>query len=255
MREYLDQVLAGEKSPEPLFQDPELVNERYMLARQGIELERVIKMDGHDVILNLIYEGHQQQLYETWKEHPNEVVRRELARYGYFLDEYIYDVSNLVRREVIRAEPEQAFKLLTIPTDENLMLVRNWLVQQAHPNIELLEQYIQEPRAAHIYLDALQLKHKALTKLLTTFERTMTDAQLFKAGNPAWARDYKPELISTIQEADSRLKRKYGHYNNYVKILLDSALKLFNPTDKKKLVSVVGYKIEQGLNNHETSGD
>lgn len=255
MKIYLDQVIAGEKSPEPLFQDPELVNERYMLARQGIELERVIKMDGHDVILNLIYEGRQPEMYETWKEHPNEIVRRELARYGYFLDEYIYDVSNLVRREVIRAEPEQAFKLLAIPTDENLMLVRNWLVQQAHPNIELLEQYIQEPRAPHIYSDALQLKHKALTKPLTTFERTMTDAQLFKAGNPAWARDYKPELISTIQEADSRLKRKYGHYNNYVKTLLDSALKLFYPTDKWKLVSVVGYKIEQGLNNHETSGD
>lgn len=255
MKIYLDQILAGEKSPEPLFQDPELVNERYMLARQGIELERVIKMDGHDVILNLIYEGRRQEMYETWKNHPNEIVRREFARYGYFLDEYIYDASNLVRREVIRAEPEQAFKLLAIPTDENLMLVRNWLVQQAHPNIELLEQYIQEPRAPHIYLDALQLKHKALTKPLTTFERTMTNAQLFKAGNPAWARDYKPELISTIQEADSRLKRKYGHYNNYVKILLDSALKLFNPTDKKKLVSVVGYKIEQELNDHETSDD
>lgn len=83
----------------------------------------------------------------------------------------------------------------------------------------------------------------------------MTDTQLFKAGNPAWARDYTPALISTIQGADSRLKRKYGHYNNYVKILLDSALKLFDPTDKRKLVSVVGYKIEQELNNHERSDD
>lgn len=98
MKIYLDQVLAGEKSPEPLFQDPELVNERYMLARQGIELERVIKMDGH--------------------------------------------------------------KLLAIPTDKNLTLVRNWLVQQAHPNIELLERYIQEPKAPHIYLDELQLNIK-----------------------------------------------------------------------------------------------
>lgn len=255
MKEYLDQILAGEKSPEPLFQDPELVNERYMLARQGIELERVIRIDGHDVILNLIYEGRQQEMYETWKNHPNAVVRRELARYGYFLDEYIYDVSTLVRREVIRAEPKQAFKLLAIPTDKNLTLVRNWLVQQAHPNIELLERYIQEPKAPHIYLDELQSKHKALTQPLTTFERTMTDTQLFKAGNPAWARDYTPALISTIQGADSRLKRKYGHYNNYVKILLDSALKLFDPTDKRKLVSVVGYKIEQELNNHERSDD
>lgn len=109
----------------------------------------------------------------------------------------------------------------------------NLLKSTKNPNIKELQQFLEAPYGKDFersdlkqhyqdYMNALQLKLKALTNEPNPIEKTMTRSQLFLTNSPLWTNDMAPKDIIEIGRAVDWLK-KYGtkHQINY---LLDNII-------------------------------
>lgn len=108
LKEFERQVLAGEITDfEPYFEDGSInYHLRYILAKNNIE------MDGPGTILGFIKDKVHVDRYEKWKNHPLVDIRKELARAGYFQDDFINDPNVNVREAVIENDMHQGLKRL-----------------------------------------------------------------------------------------------------------------------------------------------
>lgn len=96
----------------------------------------------------------------------------------------------------------------------------NLLKSTKNPNIKELQQFLEAPYEKDFehsdlkqhyqdYMNALQLKLKALANEPNPIEKTMTRSQLFLTNNPLWTNDMAPKDIIEIVGAVDWLK-KYG---------------------------------------------
>lgn len=200
-------------------------------------LREIVDDVGDDqLILDLIGYGLACDHYEAWKDHPNETVRLSLATNGYFLDHYIHDIDDRIKYAAISKQPELMVELLANPTDDELRFARDYLYDQASPDVKHLKAYVD---AAHLHTDEPKdVKAKALlTKYLSdiveldAFTKTMTAAQLFTVNHPAWARGYDPEAIASVHDIVSALQRSgYTTKSAYADILFAIATEYQNDT-------------------------
>lgn len=138
LKEFERQVLAGEITDfEPYFEDGRLnYHLRYILAKNNIEVDRIIEMDGPGTILGFIKDKVNIDRYKEWKDHPNVAIRQTLARAGYFEDHYYDDPENSVRGIVIQNNVRKA--LTRIHSDNDLAFIKNqqflldWLLERLH---------------------------------------------------------------------------------------------------------------------------
>ena len=87
--EFQEAVKKGEITDfEPYFTnsyDKEQREQRYVLAKNGIETDRVTLMDGYNTIVDIINEGLLPERYEEWKRYPRasegEKTRLNINRY------------------------------------------------------------------------------------------------------------------------------------------------------------------------------
>lgn len=213
LNEFERQVLAGEITDfEPYFKEQYdsrktdqygQMDLRYILAKNGIETDRVAIMDGYNTIVDIINEGLLPERYEEWKHYPRAGVRQALADNGYFWDYFINDEDPYIRQQII--EQDLRLGLGRLDNDDDREVVRRVLERQTNDEIDLdiLKAYLE---AATEYGDTniafaypnLKLKYDALTAVPTTIEKTMTPAQLYVSNNPLWARDYTAEQIRRI---------------------------------------------------------
>lgn len=207
LNEFERQVLAGEITDfRPYFTKPydkEQMEQRYILAKNGVGTDRVSEMDGYNTIVEIIDEGLLPERYDEWKHHPRAGVRRALVDNGYFWDYFINDEDPYIRSSII--EQDLRLGLQRLDNDEDRDVVRRVLERQTNDEIELdiLKAYIEaateygDTNIAFVYPN-LKLKYDALTAVPTTIEKTMTPAQLYVSNNPLWARDYTAEQIRRI---------------------------------------------------------
>lgn len=218
--EFERQVLAGEITDfEPYFKEQydsrktEQYNQmdlRYILAKNGIETDRVAIMDGYNTIVDIINEGLLPERYDEWKHHPRAGVRRALVDNGYFWDYFINDEDPYIRSSII--EQDLRLGLQRLDNDEDRDVIRRVLEKQSNDELDLdiLKAYLKavkeygDTNIAYVYPN-LKLKYDALTTVPTTIEKTMTSAQLYASNNPLWARDYTAEQIRWIL---TRLRNK-----------------------------------------------
>lgn len=74
--EFQEAVKKGEINDfEPYMHKQKFDVRRKILAENGIEVDRIIKRDGNQVIVNLIEQGLATERYESWKNHPSKHVR------------------------------------------------------------------------------------------------------------------------------------------------------------------------------------
>ena len=148
LKEFERQVLAGEITDfEPYFKDNDLnYHLRYILAKLGIEVERVIEMDGPGTIFGFIKDKVHIDQYDEWKNHPNVTIRQELARAGYFQDEYFDDPDEGVRAIVIQNNVRKA--LTRIRNDNDLMRIKWSLETIVEPDVDVLSTYIDKQKTA-----------------------------------------------------------------------------------------------------------
>lgn len=207
LNEFERQVLAGEITDfRPYFTKPydkEQMEQRYILAKNGVGTDRVSEMDGYNTIVEIIDEGLLPERYDEWKHHPHAGVRRALVDNDYFWDYFINDEDPYIRQSII--EQDLRLGLQRLDNDEDRDVIRHVLEKQSNDELDLdiLKAYLEvvqeygDTNIAYVYPN-LKLKYDALTTVPTTIEKTMTPAQLYASNNPLWARDYTAEQIRWI---------------------------------------------------------
>ena len=230
LKEFEHQVLTGEITDfEPYFEDTELnYHLRYILAKLGIEVDRIIEMDGPGTILGFIKDGVHTDRYEEWKNHSNVTIRQELARAGYFEDHYFDDPDESVREIVIQNNVRKA--LTRIRSDNDLMRIKWSLETIVKPDVDVLSTYIDKQKQQNrkyryddnddYHLQASQLKLDSLSHIPTVIEKTMNEVQLFESGCPLWAKSYTLRQIDKILLANKRVKNR--GYTNFTQILFEA---------------------------------
>lgn len=207
LNEFERQVLAGEITDfRPYFTKPydkEQMEQRYILAKNGVGTDRVSEMDGYNTIVKIIDEGLLPERYDEWKHHPRAGVRRALVDNDYFWDYFINDEDPYIRQSII--EQDLRLGLQRLDNDEDRDVIRHVLEKQSNDELDLdiLKAYLEavkeygDTNIAYVYPN-LKLKYDALTTVPTTIEKTMTPAQLYASNNPLWAYNYTAETIRRI---------------------------------------------------------
>lgn len=199
-QEFERKLLNGEITDiEPYYQDRRYSCERYYLAKHGINVDQTIRMDGYEVIIQLIRDGVHKDRYRDWRDHPNKDVRLELAMHGYFPEHYIHDDDPNIREAVMEIHLELGLERTFDDNDRNVF--RDLLSHQRHPNIDILREYVETviPDYEQDHLTkAFELKYQAMTTEPSPIEATMTPVQLYESGSPLWALNYDADTIWKI---------------------------------------------------------
>lgn len=157
-------------------------------------------------IMRAINNGESLDKYEEWSNHPDPYVRYTLAINGHFPDKLIKDKNEDVREGVIATHPDYLPYLLH---DEALYERVNLILEkQVYPDIDLLEQHIEDLKTfnSEFYREDMEIKLAALKHKATPIELTMTPLQLYKANSPLWALHLTPEDISYLKDAPDAFK-------------------------------------------------
>ena len=223
LKEFERQVIAGEITDfEPYFEDKDInYHLRYVLAKCGIDVDRIIEMDGPGVILGFIKDRVHINRYEEWKNHPHALVRGSLAENGYFLDYLINDENEDIRRQII--EKDLRLGLTRLKNNKDRLVVKHILEKQTNNEIKLdiLKAYIEAEEkygdANEPYLHpAFKLKYEAMTSIPTTIEKTMSPAQLYASNSPLWALNYTIDKIRRIRISLQGKLKTEENFNNAV---------------------------------------
>lgn len=206
---------------------------RKILAENGIEVDRIIKRDGNQVIVNLIEQGLATERYESWKNHPSKHVREALAKQGYYPDLYINDKSPDVRKHIIYQYPKQSLKRMHNHNDR--FAIRWELVREPNPDLEVLSTFLETVTKSELKeafalndIEALRLKHQALITNPSPIEKTMTPYQLFEIHNPLWTLHYTAIAVFNITNAYDELEPEYKQMDNCVKLMFEIKDQLIN---------------------------
>lgn len=225
--EFQEAVKKGEINDfEPYMHKQKFDVRRKILAENGIEVDRIIKRDGNQVIVNLIKQGLATERYEGWKNHPSKHIREALAKQGYYPDLYINDKSPDVRKHIIYQYPKQSLKRMHNHNDR--FFIRRQLIHQTSPDIEVLTTYVDTATQSELKnyearneIKMLKLKQKSLQITPTTIEKTMAPYQLFEANNPLWMTEYTAEEIDNIIYSYEHIGEEYQQEPDCVKLIFD----------------------------------
>ena len=193
--EFERQVIAGEITDfEPYLKETgsikeDLRNKAYhlILLAHGIEIERILELDGAFAISTCIREGWFPERYDEWKDKNEEWILETFAENGYYLDELIESEYDDVRKAVIENNPE--FCIERLNQGKIYQIVHDYIINEAKPNIALFKAYIDTLKSNNNDI-GLITKYRALTEVPSTIEKTMSDAQLFESGSPLWVTDF-----------------------------------------------------------------
>lgn len=221
--EFERQVVAGEITDfEPYLKETgsikqDLRNKAYrlILLAHGIEIERILELDGAFAISTCIREGWFPERYDEWKDKNEEWILETFAENGYYLDELIESEYDDVREIVIENYPE--FGIERLNRGKDYQIISDYIKNEAKPNLKLFKAYINTLTSNSNDM-GLMTKYRALTEVPSTIEKTMSDAQLFESGSPLWATDLKVQQIRDVLDACKELKRQ--GYNNFTEYLL-----------------------------------
>lgn len=138
----------------------------------------------------LIYYGLCTELYEDWATDDEKSpdydpkIQYKLAENGYCHDILIHSRHREAKRKILEMD-------ITRALDPDIMrrndkTVHDLLMHDMEPNLDVLRAYLKIIPTSDF--QNLYTKLKAMEAPVTTFESTMSPAQLYNLGNPAWAR-------------------------------------------------------------------
>ena len=138
----------------------------------------------------LIEHGLCTELYEGWatddEKSPDHdpKIQYKLAENGYCQNILIHSRHQYARGKILEKNIEWA--LDTDIMRRNDKIVHDLLMHDMEPNLDVLRAYLKIIPTSDF--QNLYTKLKAMEAPVTTFESTMSPAQLYDLGNPAWAR-------------------------------------------------------------------
>ena len=180
-----------------------------------MNLKKIANQYKTNELLELVKSEQYQDQYETIKDYPEDIIRKEIARQGYFPEEYLNDVSMDIRLVVLEEHEEYVPQLMKTRKLRDISLLTTYFKHHKNPNVEHLKAF--QLRICHERMrDAYKLKI-ASSKPPTTLEQTMSRNQLYIMGNPIWARGY------TIQQIERVLTYLTSRDEDAIEQLLDAA--------------------------------
>ena len=177
---------------------------RWVIATTGQYVDELVKYGEVNVITTLIERGYAREYYELWKNHENARVRRILASKGLWPKDYIHDSDPMVRSYVLKTHPEFITPGFGKSPSE-WIAGKNAL--EALPTITI-EQIDMALAASEVQVqgeqdlapkDVYDLKRESLLTEPTVIERTMLPSELYKLGNPLWARNASINQIRNMK--------------------------------------------------------
>ena len=253
-------ILAGKITDfEPYLQETNNVKEnlrnepyRLILLKHGIEIERILELDGNFAIGVCIQEGLLPERYDEWKNRDEEWVLEIFAENGYYLDELIESEYDDVRKAVIENHPD--FCIEQLNQGKIYQIIHDYIINEVKPNSGLFKAFLECPQTDNADI-GLMTKYQAMTKAPSTIEKTMSDVQLFESGSPLWATDLTIRQINDVLDAHNELERK--GYSEFVEYLLTEVRN--SGYDRERLttslpvlaVSYRWYKLEQEMRKNQ----
>lgn len=196
---------------------------RYVMAKNGIEIEELLKDDDYGIILRLIEHGYAKEHWESWKEHPYGAVRISLALKGLWPEHYLNDPDEHVRSCVIISHPEYALQGLERSSAE-WDAAEDVIRHDPNVSLETVETFIRTQDHRVYARDAYRMKAEVLKiEDISTLERTMSVKALYDAGNPLWARSLSIQAIDNILDAEKELREidrmdiMDEHFDNFLR--------------------------------------
>lgn len=177
---------------------------RCELAKRGLCVEEMARMEEVPVVCALITNGYATEFYERWSKHTSPDIRFELAKNGYFPEKFVRDRSKIVRAAVLEKHPEYAFQLLggtNYERDRAEGVIRN----MTDITLEQMETYVRKIGGLDLRGEHYRLKLESLRKVPTPMEATMMPQALHKIGNPLWARGYSLKQLEIFEGVERDL--------------------------------------------------
>lgn len=258
--EFERQVIAGEITDfEPYLKETSSIKEdlrnkayRLVLLAHGIEIERILELDGAFAISTCIREGWFPERYDEWKDRNEEWILETFAENGYYLDELIESEYDDVRKIVIENHPD--FCIERLNQGKDYQIIYEYIKNEAKPNLKLFKAYI-DTLTSNSNDIGFMTKYRALTEAPSTIEKTMSDVQLFEADSPFWATDLTVRQINDVLDACKELERQ--GYSDFVDYLLTQVRE--PDYDRERLttslpvlaVNYRWYKLEQEMRKNQ----
>lgn len=151
----------------------------------------------------LIEHGLCTELYDAWAtDDPKNPdydlkIQYKLVEHGYCHNILIHSRDRYVRRKVLEADIEQALDPDVMRRNDDT--IRNRLMNEVEPNLDVLRAFLKIIPTSNF--QSLYTKLKAMEAPVTAFESTMSPAQLYDLGNPAWARGLTAYGIKLAHDA------------------------------------------------------
>lgn len=151
----------------------------------------------------LIEHGLCTELYDAWatddEKSPDHdpKIQYKLAEHGYCQNILIHSRHQYARGKILEKNIEWA--LDTDIMRRNDKIVHDLLMHDMEPNLDVLRAFLKIIPTSNF--QSLYKKLKAMEAPVTTFESTMSPAQLYNLGNPAWARGLTTYGIKLVYDA------------------------------------------------------
>lgn len=177
---------------------------RCELAKRGLCIEELAKMEEVPVVCSLITYGYATEYYERWSKHTSPDIRLTLSENGYFPEKFLRDRDRLVRTAVLEKHPEYAFQLLS-GTNYERDRAEGIIHKMADITLEQMETYVRKIGGLDLRGEHYRLKLESLKTVPTPMEATMTPQALHKLGSPLWARGYSLKQLEIFEGVERDL--------------------------------------------------
>ena len=186
---------------------------RSVIATTGQYVDELVAYGETNVITTLIQQGYAHEYYELWKNHENARVRRIFASKGLWPKDYIHDSDPMVRSYVLKTHPEfitpgfgkspsewiagkNVLEALPTITIEQIDMLLDASKAQVQGELDLAPK------------DVYDLKRESLFVEPTVIGRTMLPSELYKLGNPLWARNASIKQIKNMKLYESEARHE-----------------------------------------------
>lgn len=180
---------------------------RVLIASKGQHIEELLTYKEPDVMVALIENGYASEHYEEWKNHKDKRVRAALAQQGFWPEVFIEDENRDVRAGVVMAHPELMKRVQNSGPEWDT--VKDIVENNPNVTVEDMDFFLSLPPHGgydwktnkDFYKEVYDVKRTALQTTANTLEATMKVADLYKIGNPLWARGLTITQIRNLLSA------------------------------------------------------
>ena len=158
--------------------------------------------------------GEEREHYDEWFATASTKLKQLFAELGYYPDELVHEHET--RIAVVEYSSEYCAQYARYVIDDKLnpneyTYVFNMCETCPNLDLETIEKLLNHPYTKNkldtnvLYKQAFNIKHEGLCKELSLIEKTMSNYQLYRANNSAWANNLAINAVVNVQYADKNI--------------------------------------------------